>query len=331
MCQAAGDGTTLNEGKSMKRFVSGPELCVGLPLPATACDQGLPSRFPGKRGGFTLIELLVVIAIIAILAAILLPAMAKAKAEAMTTTCLNAQKQLAIAWLQYSNDNKDYLINMTRPNWDSGLGAWFYWDWNPAALVIPTGASAQEKHILEVQAAFQEAQFWPYLPNVNAIHCPADLRQYSPVGANMDSSPSTTPGYFAWVSYSGAGGLNGQSDLSLFKMHDIVHPSARFVFVEENDPRGENEGSWEQDSFTEPPAWAGSVEEDSAAAWHLQNSTFSWADGHAETHRWLDVKFIAYALNMNPNKYFEGISPTLADCPQDMLYIINGYASKINP
>jgi prepilin-type N-terminal cleavage/methylation domain-containing protein/prepilin-type processing-associated H-X9-DG protein len=280
---------------------------------------------------FTLIELLVVIAIIAILAAMLLPVLAKSKAEAMTVTCLNVQKQLAIAWLQYASDNKDAAINMSRPNWDSGVAAWFYWNWDTTKLVIPTGSDPQTIHILEVQAAFQQAQFWPYLPNVNAIHCPADLRQYSPVGANMDSSPSAPPGYFAWVSYSGAGGLNGQSGLSLFKVHDIMHPSGRFVFVEENDPRGENEGSWEQDSFTEPPTWAGSVEEDSTAAWHLQNSTFSWADGHVETHRWVDPKMITYALSMDPNKYGEGIAPTLANCPQDMRYIINGYASTLNP
>jgi prepilin-type N-terminal cleavage/methylation domain-containing protein len=286
----------------------------------------------GRSGqAFTLIELLVVIAIIAILAAMLLPALAKSKAEAQTSTCLNAQKQLAIAWIQYANDNKDALINMSRPDWNSipPVGAWLYWNYNPALVVIPAGTEAQAAHIQEVGAAFQEAQFWPYLPNVNAIHCPADLRQYSPVGPTFDSTPSAPPGYFAWVSYSGAGGLNGQSSLSLFKMHDIQHPSARFVFVEENDPRGENEGSWEQDGLTSPPSWAGSTEEDSTAAWHEQNSTFSSADGHVETHRWVDPKMIAFALNMNPNKYSD--EPTLAQCPHDMLYIANGYATTENP
>jgi len=284
-----------------------------------------------KARAFTLIELLVVIAIIAILAALLLPALAKAKIHAMTATCLNAQKQLVIAWVQYADDNKGSLVNMSRPDWNSGVGAWFYYNWNPAKLVFPPGTTPMQAHILEVQAAFQEAQFWPYLPNVNAIHCPADLRADSPVGPDMDSAPTAPPGYFAWVSYSGAGALNGQSGLSLFKLNNIIHPSGRFVFVEENDPRGEDEGSWEQDSFTTPPTWAGSVEEDSAAAWHLENSTFSWADGHVETHRWLDLIFIKYALSMDPNKYFEGTSPSLAGCPQDVRYIIDGYASTLNP
>jgi type II secretory pathway pseudopilin PulG len=153
--------------------------------------------------------LLVVVAIIAILAALLLPALSKAKAEAMTTTCLNAQKQLALAWLQYASDSRDFLINVARPDWNQGIGAWLYYDYNPALVTIPAGSDAQTIHTLEVQADFQKAQFWPYLPNVNAIHCPADLRQYSPVGPSFDAVPSSAPGYFAWISYSGAGGLNG--------------------------------------------------------------------------------------------------------------------------
>jgi hypothetical protein len=203
------------------------------------------------------------------------------------------------------------------------------WDTQSPALVIPAGTGAQEAHILEFQSCYQTAGFWPYAPNANLIHCPADLRQYSPVGPTFTSGASSAPGYFVWGSYSGAGGLNGQSGLSLFKMHDIMHPSGRFVFLEENDPRQENEGSWEQDGLTSPPDWTGSSEEDSTAAWHEQNSTFSSADGHVETHRWVDPKMIAFALNMNPNKYSG--EPTLAQCPHDLLYIAHGYATTENP
>jgi prepilin-type N-terminal cleavage/methylation domain-containing protein/prepilin-type processing-associated H-X9-DG protein len=277
-----------------------------------------------RNTGFTLIELLVVIAIIAILAALLLPALARAKLQAMESTCLSNQKQMAMAWIQYANDNKDLLINMDPQNYDSGVVSWRFYDWNPALLTIPSGSSPRETHILQDQEAYREAGFYQYAPNMNVTHCPADLRANSPVGPNIYTYGTTTPGYFAWGSYSGAGGLNGADGNSLFKLKDIRHSSARLVFAEENDPRGENEGSWDQ-------TWQPD-EEDSGASWHGNNSTFCFSDGHVESHHWIDPIFITYAKSLNPNKYGGAVTdPSLYNSPHDVSYIFTAYATTLNP
>jgi prepilin-type N-terminal cleavage/methylation domain-containing protein/prepilin-type processing-associated H-X9-DG protein len=260
---------------------------------------------------FTLIELLVVIAIITILAGLLIPVLAHAKARAQGIYCLANLRQITIAWTMYAGDNGgNFPVNEeNQAEADGPLPGWVKGNLDYSGSPDNTNVA----FLIDPQYALLGS----YLKSASVFKCPSDhsmsygtsgiarVRSFSmnqAVGPGANGSPLgqgallPTPTYRVYVKESDLG-KPGPSDL--------------WLLIEE-DPDSINDGGF---SFAMPPGAIVTRWDDMPSKCHGNGCPFSFTDGHAEIHKWLWPQVIP------PVGYQELIKPLYALTDPDILWV----------
>jgi prepilin-type N-terminal cleavage/methylation domain-containing protein/prepilin-type processing-associated H-X9-DG protein len=240
----------------------------------------ITSRKHRCAAGFTLIELLVVIAIIAILAALMLPALSKAKLKTQGVSCINNLRQLTLGFKMYPDDYRDLLLAsldvdavQNRVRWVSGN-------------LDFDGANRSN---WDVNQDLAKSPIMPYVGRNYAIwKCPADQASVF-VASQKTKVPRVRSNSMSQVFDVGSW-LPSPPYRVYGKTADIVNPTKTFVFVDEH-PDSINDAAFAV-QMTEPSATTARII-DFPASYHNAACGFSFADGHAEIHKWKGSKIKA--------------------------------------
>ncbi len=232
-----------------------------------------------EEKGFTLIELLVVIAIIAILMAILIPTLHRAREQGQRAACLNNLKQLTVAWIMYADENDNKIVaGSTGRGGENNVpvkeDGWVHW----------AGYSDQTADQLQIQA-IEEGALFPYCKTAKLYQCPSGLRGEMRTYSIVDS-------------------MNGwptEPTLIVKNRMRIARPGERIVFVDEG---WTTLASWSV-PYARESWWGARVavagilagdnrHKDPPPVRHGGGTSFSFADGRSEYWKWRDQRTIDY-------------------------------------
>jgi len=263
-----------------------------------------------KAKGFTLIELLVVIAIIAVLMAVLMPSLHRAREQGQRAACLNNLKQLAVAWILYADDNDDKIVNgeaeygtagtTTTPT--SGHHAREKW-W--VGTDCHSGYMTGGQHPQSVQlSAIRTGALFPYVPAVNLYKCPTGVRGEMRTYTITDAMN----GLYRDGTRSGSVGTRvGKTVLWVKRRSEIVLPGAdsRLVFLDE--------GRVTPDSYA--THYLNARWWDPPHSRHGDGTNVSFADGHSGYWKWNASETAAVGKEPNPMHQW---TPTTAEGYEDL-------------